>query len=112
MADLTATIRALADPTRLAILELLRDRSRSVTELVDHFSTSRPAVSKHLGILREAGLVVARRDGRNQIYELESAPLGPVREWLARFGEPEQPARKSSRPAARQSSRRDDWRNW
>ncbi len=108
----TTTLRAVSDPTRCKILELLRDGSRSVTDLAHQFSMSRPAVSKHLGILRDAGLVASRREGRQQIYELEPSPLRQAREWLegfeARDVEPPRPRAGNRRPAAE----RGDWRCW
>ncbi len=118
MDPLTNTLRALADPTRCKILELLHAGSRSVNELAQHFSMTRPAVSKHLSILREAELVTSRRQGRQQIYDLTAMPLGEVREWLDGFdagrGEP-QPAPQSparARRGERPAARRDGWRSW
>ena len=78
-------LEALADPTRRRIVELLADRDRSAGELAAHFSTSRPAVSRHLRVLREHGLVRAREEGRRRVYALEPAPLAELDEWLARY---------------------------
>jgi DNA-binding transcriptional ArsR family regulator len=77
-----AVFRALADPTRREILGLLRGRRRSVGEIAGNFRTSRPAISKHLRVLRTAGLVVTRRDGTARICELNAAPLRAVDDWL------------------------------
>jgi DNA-binding transcriptional ArsR family regulator len=77
-----AVFRAIADPTRREILALLRGRRRSVGEIAGKFRTSRPAISKHLRVLRAAGLVVARRDGTARICELNAAPLRAVDDWL------------------------------
>jgi DNA-binding transcriptional ArsR family regulator len=77
-----AVFRALADPTRRRILGLLRGSRRTVGELAGHFRTSRPAISKHLRVLRSAGLVVARRDGTARICQLNAAPLRTVDAWL------------------------------
>ncbi len=118
MDPLTNTLRALADPTRCKILELLRAGSRSVKELVQHFSMSRPAVSKHLSVLREAELVTSHRQGRQQIYDLDASPLRPVREWLEGFdagaGESQPEAKSPSRSGQRRrpAANRDDWRSW
>lgn len=109
-------LRALADPTRCKILELLQTGSRSVNELAQHFSMSRPAVSKHLSILRQAELVTSRRQGRQQIYDLDVAPLGDVREWLSRFdsGARERPRATSQARGVRRpvTATTDDWRSW
>src|SRR4029077_16908184 len=67
--------RAIADPTRRRILGLLRGGTRSVGEIAGNFRTSRPAISRHLRVLREAGLVVARRDGTARICELRAKPF-------------------------------------
>jgi DNA-binding transcriptional ArsR family regulator len=77
--------RAVADPTRRAVLDYLRGRPHSVNELADYFDVSRPAISKHLRILREARVVRERRDGRNRIYELDAAGLRAIREYFDRF---------------------------
>ena len=66
---------ALADPTRRTIVELLSEGERSAGELAAEFETSRPAVSRHLRVLREHGLVSAREHGRRRLYALEPAPL-------------------------------------
>jgi DNA-binding transcriptional ArsR family regulator len=76
---------ALADPTRRTIVELLAERERSAGELASRFSTSRPAVSRHLRVLREHGLVQARVEGRQRLYSLDPAPLAELDEWLARY---------------------------
>lgn len=80
--DLTATLRALADPNRRVLVDRLRGSGRSVSELASHLPISRPAISKHLGVLRETGLAVSRQQGRNQIYELDAAPLDRLQQWL------------------------------
>ena len=78
--------RALADGTRRRILETLRERERSVNELVEGLDApSQPALSQHLKVLREAGLVTVRRDGRRQMYALDPRPLAEVRDWLSHF---------------------------
>jgi len=77
--------RAVADPTRRAVLEYLLDKPHNVNELVDHFDVSRPAISKHLRILREARVVSERRDGRNRIYELNPEGLKALREYFDQF---------------------------
>jgi DNA-binding transcriptional ArsR family regulator len=74
--------RAIADPTRREILSLLRGGRLSVGELAANFRTSRPAISKHLRLLRSVGLVVARREGTARICELNAMPLRAVSDWL------------------------------
>src|SRR3954465_3953256 len=73
---------ALADPSRRTILELLRARERSVGELVGQLPLSQPGVSKHLKVLREAGLVAVRHDGKRRWYGLRAEPLAEVAGWL------------------------------
>jgi len=73
---------AIADPTRRRLLELVRDREVPAGELASAFPVSRPAVSRHLRVLREAGLVRERREGRLRLYRADPAPLGELREWL------------------------------
>ena len=74
--------RALADPTRRALLDRLRAGPAPVNDLALDFDQSRPAISKHLKILREAHLVGEQRSGRQRVYRLESAPLREVATWL------------------------------
>jgi DNA-binding transcriptional ArsR family regulator len=76
---------AINDPTRREILRLLADDPLAVGELSSHFRISRPAVSKHLRVLRESGLVEEKRKGRERIYSLSSKPLQEVRMWIAQF---------------------------
>ena len=72
----------LADPTRRRILDLLRERARPVGELVDLLGMSQPGVSKHLRVLREAGLVNVRPDAQRRLYELRVEPLVELDAWL------------------------------
>ena len=76
---------AVAEPSRRLILDLLRERERPVGELVDRVRMSQPGVSKHLRVLREAGLVKVRADGRRRLYGLQPQPLAEVDEWLAPY---------------------------
>ena len=78
-------LEALADPTRRTIVELLAERELSAGELAAHFETSRPAVSRHLRVLREQGLVQARVEGRRRLYSLDPEPLEELDEWLSRY---------------------------
>jgi DNA-binding transcriptional ArsR family regulator len=78
-------LAALADPTRRRIVELLADGERSAGELASQFQTSRPAVSRHLRVMRENGLVRARPEGTRQLYSLDPAPLAELDEWLGRY---------------------------
>src|SRR2546423_15234649 len=77
--------QALADPTRRAILSLLRQGSQPVGSIARDFPISRPAISRHLRILREAELVSEIKVGRNRLYELNAAPLKNVDDWLAHY---------------------------
>jgi DNA-binding transcriptional ArsR family regulator len=78
----TALWTALADPRRREMLELLRERPRPVGELVERLGLSQPGTSKHLRVLREAGLVRARPDGQRRVYQLDGAPLEELDAWL------------------------------
>jgi DNA-binding transcriptional ArsR family regulator len=73
---------ALAEPHRRQILDLLRAGERSVNDLVARLALSQPGVSKHLRVLRDAGLVEVRADGRRRWYGLRPEPLAEVDEWL------------------------------
>ena len=76
---------ALAEPTRREILDLLRDGERAVGDLVDALAMSQPAVSKHLRVLRDAGLVTVRADAQRRLYSLRPEPLTSIDEWLAPY---------------------------
>lgn len=76
---------ALADPTRRAVLDLLRRGSQPAGEIASAFPVSRPAISKHLGVLRRTRLVVERRQGRHRVYHLNAQPLAAVDAWLEHY---------------------------
>jgi DNA-binding transcriptional ArsR family regulator len=76
---------AIADPIRRRVLELVRDEELSAGRLAAEFPVSRPAVSRHLRVLREAGLVHERREGRLRLYRADPAPLAELRVWLERY---------------------------
>src|SRR6266700_6749941 len=79
--------RSLADPTRRAIFErLTRDGEQTVRALTDHAGVSQPAVSKHLGVLKLAGLVRDRRQGRETHYSAQPQGLTPLIDWMSRYG--------------------------
>jgi DNA-binding transcriptional ArsR family regulator len=73
---------AIADPIRRRVLELARDREVPAGELAADFSVSRPAVSRHLRVLRDANLVTERRVGRQRLYRANPEALAELREWL------------------------------
>lgn len=75
-------LEALADPTRREIFELLRRGPMAVGEIARHVPVSRPAVSQHLRVLKEAGLVVGRQEGTRRVYSLHPAGLSETRAWL------------------------------
>src|SRR5207245_476004 len=94
--DVTSTLRnknvtlvlvdvfaAVAHPTRRRLLLLVAREERSAGELASHFRESRPAISRHLRILRDAGLVRVRSERQRQLYRLDAAPLSSVEKWLA-----------------------------
>ncbi|GJM23309.1 MAG: transcriptional regulator [Planctomycetota bacterium] len=81
----TDVFRAVGDPHRRAILDLLAEGERAVNELLTHFDFSQPALSRHLRVLREAGLVVARAVGRQRRYSLEPQALRTVADWVAHY---------------------------
>jgi DNA-binding transcriptional ArsR family regulator len=78
-------LRALAEPNRRAILELVRDEPRPVGEIAAHFSITPQAVSQHLRVLKEAGLVEERRDGTRHLFVVRPEGFEPVREFLDAF---------------------------
>ena len=73
---------AIADPVRRAILEMLRDRRLSAGEIADRFAISRPAISRHLRVLREAGLVRVVPEAQRRIYAIDPTPLAELDAWL------------------------------
>jgi DNA-binding transcriptional ArsR family regulator len=77
--------RAVADPTRRALLDMLAEAERSVSELVARFSLSQPAISQHLAVLVNAGLAQARKQGRQRLYSLNAQPLREVVDWVAHY---------------------------
>ena len=79
------TFSALADPTRRAVLDLLRRGSRPAGQIARAFPISRPAISKHLRLLRRAKLVQERREGRLRVYELDAHPLKAIDSWLGGY---------------------------
>lgn len=83
--DLLAVFKAIADPTRRAILEGLAEGEQPATAFLDQFAISQPALSQHLKVLRAAGLVDVRRDGRRRLYRLRAEPLRLVHDWAAHF---------------------------
>ena len=85
MTNANAVLTALGDPTRQAILDLLLEGPLPVGELAALLPVSRPAVSQHLKVLKEVGLVVDRHEGTRRVYRVDSAGLVPVRAYLDRF---------------------------
>jgi DNA-binding transcriptional ArsR family regulator len=78
-------LQALSDPTRRRIVELLADGERTAGDLAAQFPVTRPAVSRHLRVLRETGLVRARGEAQRRVYSLDPAPLAELDEWLDRY---------------------------
>jgi DNA-binding transcriptional ArsR family regulator len=77
-----AVLEVIAEPTRRRILDAVRDGERSVSELVDAVGMHQPGVSRHLKVLRDAGLVEVRRDAQRRLYRLRAEPLRELDEWL------------------------------
>ena len=80
-----ATFEVLAEPNRRRILDLLRDQEQPVGVLVDALGVSQPAVSKHLKVLRDAGLVAVRADAQRRLYRVRPEPLRAIDDWLAPY---------------------------
>jgi DNA-binding transcriptional ArsR family regulator len=85
MANASTAFAALADPTRREIFERLARAPSAVGELANDLPVSRPAVSQHLKVLKEAGLVVHRTEGTRNVYEIDPKGLGALRAWLDQF---------------------------
>ena len=80
-----AAFAALADPTRRRVLERLADGPRAVGEIAAGLPVSRPAVSQHLKVLKDAGLVTDRAEGTRRVYQIDPEGLGAIRAWLDQF---------------------------
>ena len=80
-----AALKAIAEPHRRQILALVRDGELAAGEIAAHFDVTRPAISQHLNVLKEVGLVSERRDGTRRMYEARPAGLGELKEFLEGF---------------------------
>lgn len=78
-------LTALADPTRRRVFEQLRSGPKSVSRIAQAMPVSRPAVSQHLRVLKDAGLVREKPDGAKRVYSIDPSGLGPLRQWLDQF---------------------------
>ena len=83
-----AALKAIAAPHRRQILSLVRDDELSAGEIASHFDVTRPAVSQHLSVLKEAGLVSERRNGTRRLYRARPEGLVPVKQFLEEFWDP------------------------
>jgi DNA-binding transcriptional ArsR family regulator len=86
MAGLDASFAALSDPTRRRLLRLVAGRPRNAGELAESFPVSRPAVSKHLRVLRDAGLMEVEQVGRTRVYRLRPGGISEARRWMEETG--------------------------
>lgn len=84
-ATTTDAFNAIAEPRRRQIIGLLADGERSVKEIVESMTVSQPQVSKHLGVLKEVGLVCSRAEGRKRMYRLQADALRPVHDWVKTY---------------------------
>ena len=103
-----AAFAALAEPRRRAMLLLVRDRPRSVNEIAAHFDISQQAVSQHLQVLREAGLVDVRREGTRRLYRVRPQGLAPLRAFLEELWDDRLDALKREAEREERSSREHD----
>jgi DNA-binding transcriptional ArsR family regulator len=85
MTNANRALAAIADPTRRQVFERLARGPRSVGELAEGLPVSRPAVSQHLKVLKDAGLVADRAEGTRRVYEIDPHGLGVLRAWLDQF---------------------------
>jgi DNA-binding transcriptional ArsR family regulator len=104
-----AALRAIAEPRRRHILRLVRDSELSAGEIASHFDVTRPAISQHLGVLKEAGLVDERRNGTQRLYRARPQGLTDLKEFLDEFWGDRLAALK--REAEREESRKHGKRN-
>jgi DNA-binding transcriptional ArsR family regulator len=84
-ADVEAALKAIAEPRRRAILRLVRDEERTAGEIAREFDVTRPAISQHLSVLKEAGLVSERRDGTRRFYRARPEGLRELQKFLEEF---------------------------
>lgn len=82
---MNSIFKALNDPTRREILELLQERDLTAGEIAEHFSISKPSISHHLDLLKQAGLVVAMKEGQFIYYSLNTSVMDDILQWLIRF---------------------------
>lgn len=82
---MNSTLSAISEPNRLRIIEMLRERPRTVNEIVDGLGLPQPLVSKHLRVLREAGIVQVRARAQQRVYELRAAPFQKLDAWVGTF---------------------------
>ena len=80
-----AVLQALADPSRRTVLEILRGHPATAGELAEALPIARPGVSRHLRVLREAGLVEVRHEAQFRVYSLRAEPLAEIDDWLGRY---------------------------
>lgn len=108
MTNANRVISALADPTRRAVLEKLRDGPRPVGEIAEGLPVTRPAVSQHLKVLKDAGLVGDRSVGTRRIYYIDPKGLGAMRAWLDQFWGAALDAFKLAAEAERNKAKKED----
>ena len=77
--------KALSDPTRRKILELLQDKSMTAVEIADEFHITKPSISHHLSILKNSGLIIDERHGQNIVYSLDMSVFQEIMKWFMRF---------------------------
>jgi len=101
-----SSFRALADETRREILKLLRDRPRTSGEIAEHFSSSWPTISRHLALLRDAGLVLTQRKGQEIYYELNTSVFQDLVQHLLEWVTPAATPRKAARSSRTRIAKR------
>lgn len=94
--EITTSLKALSDPTRRQILKFLQDGEMSAGDIAEHFDMSKPSVSHHLNILKQADFISSRREGQRIIYEINTTVLQDLTSWFLEFVQPsEAPATKA-----------------
>ncbi|EHS58992.1 autorepressor SdpR family transcription factor [Paenibacillus kribbensis] len=88
--------KALADPTRRKILQLLKEKSMSAGDVAEHFQISKPSISHHLNLLKQAGLVLDERQGQSIIYTLHTTVVADVIGWMFSIAQSDAPVKKHS----------------